>query len=153
MLVLKSNNTIQLWNSPSPNFFIFKMIFKLFTCVCVCMCVCVCVLSCFSSVWLCDCMDCSPPGSSVHGILQARILEWFAMPSSSRSSWPGDQTLIFLLLHWQVGSLPLVPLGSHHTPKSALAKCNLRIKCCAFIYQTEIVVGVSLLYHRGVTET
>ena len=31
---------------------------------------------------LCDPMDCSPPGSSVHGILQARILEWIAMPSS-----------------------------------------------------------------------
>ena len=31
---------------------------------------------------LCDSMDCSPPGSSVHGILQARILEWVALPSS-----------------------------------------------------------------------
>ena len=31
---------------------------------------------------LCDSMDCSPPGSSVHGILQARILEWGAMPSA-----------------------------------------------------------------------
>ena len=31
---------------------------------------------------LCDPMDCSPPGSSVHGILQARILEWGAMPSA-----------------------------------------------------------------------
>ena len=30
---------------------------------------------------LCDPMDCSPPGSSVHGILQARIPEWFATPS------------------------------------------------------------------------
>ena len=34
---------------------------------------------------LCDPMYCSPPGSSVRGILQARILEWFAMPSSSGS--------------------------------------------------------------------
>ena len=39
---------------------------------------------------LCDPMDCSPPGSSVHGILQARILEWVAMPSSRRSSQPRD---------------------------------------------------------------
>ena len=31
---------------------------------------------------LCDLMDCSPPGSSVHGILQARILEWVTMPYS-----------------------------------------------------------------------
>ena len=34
-------------------------------------------------------MDCSPPGSSVHGILQARILEWVAIPFSRGSSWPG----------------------------------------------------------------
>ena len=32
---------------------------------------------------LCDPMDCSPPGSSVHGIVQARMLEWVAMPTSS----------------------------------------------------------------------
>ena len=35
---------------------------------------------------LCNLMDCNPPGSSVHGILQARIVEWVAMPSSRRSS-------------------------------------------------------------------
>ena len=35
---------------------------------------------------LCNPMDCSPPGSSVHGIPQARILEWAAMPSSRGSS-------------------------------------------------------------------
>ena len=43
---------------------------------------CMCVLSHFSCVRLCDPMDCSPPGSSEHGILQAGILEWVAMPSS-----------------------------------------------------------------------
>ena len=40
-----------------------------------------------------DPMDCSLPGSSVHGILQARILEWVAMPFSRESSPPRDQTL------------------------------------------------------------
>ena len=35
-------------------------------------------------------MDCSPPGFSLHGILQARILEWVAIPFSRRSSWPRD---------------------------------------------------------------
>ena len=35
-----------------------------------------------SCLTLCNPVDCSPPGSSVHGILQARILEWVAMPSS-----------------------------------------------------------------------
>ena len=39
---------------------------------------------------LCDLMNCSPPGFSVHGILQARILEWIAIPFSRRSSWPRD---------------------------------------------------------------
>ena len=38
--------------------------------------------------------DCSPPGSSVHGILQARILEWVAMPSSRASSQPRDRTRV-----------------------------------------------------------
>ena len=38
-----------------------------------------CLLSRFSCVQLCNCMDCSPPGSSVHGILQARLLEWVAI--------------------------------------------------------------------------
>ena len=61
---------------------------------------------------LCDPVDCSPPGSSVHEILQARVLQWVAMPSSRGSSRPGDRTRIFLhLLHWQAGSLPLVPPG------------------------------------------
>ena len=44
---------------------------------------------------LCHPMDCSPPGSSVHGILQARILEWVAMPSSGGSSQRRDQTQAF----------------------------------------------------------
>ena len=43
---------------------------------------------------LCDPMDCSPSGSSVHGILQARILEWVAMSFSRGSSWPRNQTCI-----------------------------------------------------------
>ena len=43
-------------------------------------------------------MDRSPPGSSVHGILQARILEWIAMPSSRGSSWPRDRTSVSCLV-------------------------------------------------------
>ena len=43
---------------------------------------------------VCDPMDCSPPGSTVHGILQARILERIAMPSSRGSSGPRDWTWI-----------------------------------------------------------
>ena len=41
---------------------------------------------------LCDSMDCSPPGSFIHGILQVSILEWVAIPSSKRSSQLRDRT-------------------------------------------------------------
>ena len=47
-----------------------------------------------SHLTLCDPVDCSPPGSSVHGIFQARILEWVAVPSSRGCSWSRDQTPI-----------------------------------------------------------
>ena len=48
-------------------------------------------LSCLT---LCDPMDCSLPGSSVHGIFQARILEWIAISFSRGSSWPRDRTQV-----------------------------------------------------------
>ena len=57
---------------------------------------------------LCDRMDCSPPGSSVRGVLQARMLEWVAMPSSRGSSQPRDETRLCLL---QAGSIQLAPPG------------------------------------------
>ena len=41
-----------------------------------------------------DTMDCSLPGSSVHGILQARILEWVAISILRGSSWPRDRTRV-----------------------------------------------------------
>ena len=56
----------------------------------------VCV-SRFSRVWLWDPMDCSLPGSSVHGILQARILEWVFIPFSRGHSWPRDWTQVFCI--------------------------------------------------------
>ena len=58
-------------------------------------------------------MYCSPPGSSVHGTLQARILERVAMPSSRGSSQPRDLTCVSCLLYQQAGSLPIVPWKSH----------------------------------------
>ena len=55
---------------------------------------CVCAKSLQSCPTLCDTMDCSPPGSSVHGISQARILEWVAMPFSRGYSPLRDRTRI-----------------------------------------------------------
>ena len=49
---------------------------------------------------LCDPMDCSPPGSSVHGIHQAGILEWVAIPFSRGSSQSRDQTQVSYTAGW-----------------------------------------------------
>ena len=58
---------------------------------------------------LCDSVDCSPPGSSVHGILQARILEWVAMPScrgSDTGTEPASPVLSMVFLPTELpGSL------------------------------------------------
>ena len=95
-------------------------------CACVCACVCVCARACvracvcvcvfaraptqlLSCVWLfCDPMDCSPPGSSVHGTFRARIMKQVAIPFSRESSQPRDWTRIscvscihrWILYHW-----------------------------------------------------
>ena len=55
-----------------------------------------------------------PPGSSVHGILRAKTLDWVAMPSSRGSSRPRDRTHI-CFLYWQAGSLPWSHQGIHRT--------------------------------------
>ena len=54
-------------------------------------------------------MDCSPPGSSVHGILQARILEWLAISFSKESSQPRDRPRSLAL---QTGALTSEPPGT-----------------------------------------
>ena len=71
---------------------------------------------------LCDLLDCSLPGSVVHRIFQARILEWVAISFSRGSSHPRDWTCISCLLDWQSGrffttsttwaspSFPYIPL-------------------------------------------
>ena len=55
---------------------------------------------------------CSPLGSSVLGIFQARILEWVAIPSPGDLPSPGIKQRLFCLLHWQADSLSLSHLGS-----------------------------------------
>ena len=61
----------------------------------------------------CNPMDCSPPGSSVHEIFQARIWEWAAI-SYSRGIFPtqGSNLRLLHLLHWQADSFPLCHPGS-----------------------------------------
>ena len=57
-------------------------------------------------------MDCGLPGSSVHGILQARILEWVAMPLL-QGIFPtqGSNLRLLCLLHRRAGSFPVAPPG------------------------------------------
>ena len=72
----------------------------------------VCAASLQSDPTLCSPVDCSPTDSSVHGVLQVRILEWVTIPSSRGSSLTRGLNLRLLcLLHGLAGSLPLVPPG------------------------------------------
>ena len=79
-----------------------KNVFRPFKCVC---------LVTQSCPTLCDPMDCSPPGSSVDGTLQARILELVVMPSSRGSSPPKDQACISCVSSIVGGFFTSEPLG------------------------------------------
>ena len=65
---------------------------------CVC-CVCVCQVT-QSCPTLCSPTKCSPPGSSVHGIFQARILEWGAISCFRGLSWSSGQTWVSCIGRW-----------------------------------------------------
>ena len=69
----------------------------------------------------CDPMDCSSPGSSVHGILQARILEWVAMPFSRGSSQPKGLTHLSCISCIAGGFSPAEPYHED-IPSSALER-------------------------------
>ena len=73
--------------------------------------VCVHATSLQSCLNFCNPMDHSPARSSVHGVLQARILEWAVLPSSRGSSPPSNKIHISCLLHWQVSSSCLAAPG------------------------------------------
>ena len=91
---------------------------------------------------LCDPMDYSLSGFSVHGILQARMLEWVAMPSSRGSSWPRDQTRVSCIAG---GFFTAKSLGK---PKSTILqlKNDLLIKRLFGIHLSVIFYTVSELF-------
>ena len=73
---------------------------------------------------LCNPKDCSSAGFSAHGILQARRLEWVAMPFSRASLLPKDQTCVsYSLLQWQSSYLTLVPPGKPKVRMSVTQSC------------------------------
>ena len=78
-------------------------------CVCSSVRACAVCASLLGSVWLCNLLDCCRPGSSVHGISQARILEWVAISSSRGSSQPRNWTSVssrWILYHWATHQYP-----------------------------------------------
>ena len=85
--------------------------------------VCVCVLVTQSCPTFCGHMDCSLPGSSLHRILQARILEWFAIPFSRGSSQPGGWTRVSCVASgFFTTEPPGKPIISSRRPQISLAE-------------------------------
>ena len=82
---------------------------------------------------LCDPVDCSPPGSFVHGIFQARTLEWVAIPFSRGSSWPRDWTCASyigrqILYHWAIWEAHILS-GGALVAKSCPTRATPRTVC------------------------
>jgi len=97
---------------------------------------------------LCDQMDCSPPGSSVHGIYQARILEWVAISSFMRSFQPRNQTHIpcishidkWILYHWATWK-------AWHTNLSCCC-CSVALSCLTLCDPMGCIMpGFPVLHH------
>ena len=83
-----------------------------------------------SCLTLCDPMDCSPPGSSIHGIFQARILEWVAISFSRGSSWPRNWTQVShiagrLFTIWATRESPLTTLKKKKKLPNEIFSSNL----------------------------
>ena len=100
--------------------------------VCVCVCVCVCVLVAQLCLILCNPMGYSLPGSSVHGIFQARIPEWVAIPFSRASSWTRDETWV-----------PCIVDGLYHLSyqRRPLSMYTLFKKNYLYIYLASLSLG------------
>ena len=91
--------------------------------------------SCLILVWP---HDCSPLGSSVHGVFQARILEWVAISFSRGSSWPKDWTCVScigrqILYNWMTGEAP-VRLYTINIIISQTIKLNENSKVSVYVY-------------------
>ena len=97
---------------------------------------------------LCDLMDCSLHGSSVHGILQARMLEWIQCPPLGHLSNSGIEPTSLMSPAWQAGSLPLAQPGKLQKRAAKCTKCQI-FYVCHFIYFSKVhykVVAVTLIF-------
>ena len=104
---------------------------------------CMCAKSFQSCPTLCNPMDYSPPSSSVRGILQARILEWVALPSSRGSSRPRDKTRVSCNYCFKGRFLTIEPKGklSQLPPsvKSEFQVCPIHFYKWCLIWNTHLV--------------
>ena len=96
-----------------------------------------------------DPMDCSPPGSSVHEIFQATILEWVTIFFPSESSWPRDWTCI-CSLHWQANSLPLCHLEKPRVVTKAVLRGKIILIIAYLRKQEKYKVSYLNLYLKEV---
>ena len=86
----------------------------------------------------CDPVDCSPPGSSVHGISQARVLEWGAISLSRESSQPRDRTHISCISRW-------IPLPLSHLGSTFWSQCSfLKILSISYFIKFQQVQTVNI---------
>ena len=94
-------------------------------------------------------MDCSPSGSSVHGILQARILEWVAMPSSRGSSNPGIKCRSPTL---QADSLPFeLPRKLLANEKEEVESIQIWKEENKIVFAEDMIVCVESIYSYNIT--
>ena len=114
-----------------------------------------------SCLTLCDPMDYSLPGSSVHEIILARILEWVAISSSRHLPGPGIKYESLYLQHWQVDSLPPCQLGSPYAllKWSEVAQLcptlcdpmDYSLPCSSIhgIFQARVLEWIAISFSRG----
>ena len=126
------------------------------------MCVCMRAKSLQLCLTLWDPTDYSPPGSSVQGILQTRILEWVAMPSSRVSSWPRGRTHIscgsciadrFFTAQppgkiWKLAYDPAIPPLGIYWEKTTTLKDMYPSVHCSTIYNSQDVEATKIFINR-----
>ena len=103
-------------------------------------CLRVCPKSLQSCLTFCDSMDCSQPGSSVHGILQARILEWVACPPLEDLPDPEIKPNLLYPLRWQAGSLPLALPGVMVLYLHVCVALNGGLNCISLKYSESLIM-------------
>ena len=105
---------------------------KAHSCMSHCMFVCCCCLVTKSCLPLCDPLDCNLPGG-LHGILQARILEWVAVPFSRGASWPRDCTSVSRT----AGRLRSEPPGKPQSPVDFVYLYHMVLGACGFVLPSQ----------------